>query len=147
MRGVTVLFLLDLVLAGAIVYVQVVDHGDITLDFRTTTVVVTSTVVSLQAPYARVNVTSVSCDVSTRSCSISLSNDGSEDVQLTACIFQQFDGGVGTLGSNAGLPGHSQTSVDCTALAGMTGINPGAKILGALFFVRGNPLAWSGVWH
>jgi hypothetical protein len=146
-KGVTVLLLLDLVLAGTILYVQVADHGGITLDLRTTTVVITTTVVSLQAPYAQVNVTSVSCAVSTRSCSISLSNDGNEDVQLTACVFQQFDGGVGTLSSNAGLPGNSQTSVDCTAPLDMTGIQPGSKVLGALFLVRGNPLAWTGVWH
>jgi hypothetical protein len=146
-KGVTILLLLDLILACGILYIQVVDHSGITISVATTTVVETSTVVSFQSLNNQVNVTSVSCEVSTRSCSISLSNDGGNSVRLTACIFQQFNGGVGTLGSNSGLPSHSQTDVNCTAPADMTDVTPGAKVLGAVFFATGTPLPWSGVWH
>jgi hypothetical protein len=146
-KGVAVLLVIDLILAGGILYLQVFDHGVITLSRVTTTVIVTTTVLSIQDPYAGVNVTSVSCAVQTRSCSIYLSNVGGNAVRPTACLFQGFNGGVGTLSSNGDLPSNGQVVVGCTAPLEMTGIESGARVLGAVFFLKGTPLSWSGVWH
>ncbi len=147
MKPGTILLLADLVLAGAILYVQVVDHGRITLVLGTTTVIETTTVVLLQGPTAQVTVTSVICSLSSRSCTISLSNYGGADARLSSCFFQQNDGGIGTLNSTAELPAQGQATVNCTAPAGMKSAVTGARVLGALFFVQAPPLSWTAVWQ
>ncbi len=136
---------MDVLFAGLILYLQFANHGVITLDFRTTTVTVTSTVNLIQAPYADVNITSVDCSTFNRSCTISVLNYGDMEVRFAACIFQP--GGLGTLNATAGLSAHTQTGVKCLAPAEMTGVAAGARVLGALFFVRSSPLIWSGVWQ
>ncbi len=143
----TILLLLDLVLAGLILYVQVADNGRITLDLARTTVVETTTVVLVQAPSAQVNVTSVICSLSSRSCAISISNYGGGDARLSSCFFQQNDGGIGTLNATAGLPAHGQASVSCTAPAGMKIVTAGTRVLGALFFLQAPPVSWTAVWQ
>ncbi|MDV3293571.1 MAG: hypothetical protein LYZ70_04815 [Nitrososphaerales archaeon] len=143
----TIILLIDLILAGVILYVQVVDHGRITLDLGRTTVVETTTLVLAQAPSARVNVTSISCSVASRSCTISLSNYGDADARLSSCFFQQNDGGIGTLNLTAELPAHGQANVSCTAPAGMKIVAAGARVLGALFFVQAPPVSWTAMWQ
>lgn len=143
----TILLLADLVLAGVILYVQVVDHGRITLDLGRTTFVETTTLVLAQAPSAQVDVTSINCSISSRSCTISLSNYGGADARLSSCFFQQNDGGIGALNATAELPAHGQTSVSCTAPSGMKSVTVGARVLGALFFVQAPPVSWNAVWQ
>ena len=143
----TILLLVNLVLAGLILYVQVVDNGRIAVDLGRTIVIETNTLVIAQAPSAQVNVTSVSCSLLARTCTISLSNYGGADARLSSCFFQQNDGGIGTLNATAGLPAHGQTSVACAAPATMKTIAAGARILGALFFVQAPPLSWTAAWQ
>jgi len=136
----------DVILSGFVIY-EFNTYGGTLLGPRTLTVTVTSTVSPIEAPRAKINVTSVNCSVLNRSCTVSILNYGDTVATLLACTFQQSGGGVVALNGTGGLQPHSQTTVSCKAPTGMAGVEAGSRVIGALFFVQSSPLPWLGAWR
>jgi hypothetical protein len=139
------LVVIDLVVAGGVLYVTLASRGELTFSFPASTV--TTTVFQPQPLPVQLNVSSVSCLSENRTCSVLVSNGGSQGAQVTACVFQLYEGGIGTLGNETEVPGHTNAVIECVAPAGMTGVAQGDRVLAAFFLLRGTPLPWSGVWQ